>query len=234
MHFIDHIVEPTRLYLAWQPTSEDCHTRYIVGELLKEVCGDISLRYFLDTKDVNDAIKAGFDGYLAFPALEKVHHNVLDSFLRRIPPRERGDFTQYLEGLRLHPEAQLSDFALLGYSGAKLLSDGFSLIHPFDNVAGTCELMTEVSGFRHYVTQLNSELKVGDTVSLAIECNDVVSQRAVRVTYGDQLVGYINRGLKDTFIDWITNKRLVNAFVEKVNATSHRPAMYIFIQIKSC
>ena len=234
MHFIDHIVEPMRLYLAWQSAREDCRTRFLVGELLKGERGDISLRYSLNTKDVNDALKAGFDGYLAFPALEKVHHNVLDSFLRRIPPRERSDFTQYLEGLRLHPDAQLSDFALLGYSGARLLSDGFSLIHPFDNVSGPCELMTEVAGFRHYVAQLHSELKVGDTVSLAIEFNDVVGESAVRVVYGDQLVGYINRGLKDTFIDWITNNRLVNAFVEKVNGTSHRPALYIFVQIKSC
>lgn len=234
MHFIEHIVEPTRLYLAWQSASEDCRTRFIVGELFKEDGGVVSLRYFIGTKDINEAIKAGFDGYLAFPTLEKIHHNVLDSFLRRIPPRERGDFTQYLEGLRLHPDVQLSDFALLGYSGARLLSDGFSLIHPFDKVSGPCELMTEVAGFRHYATQLNHELKLRDTVSLTIEFNDVVSESAVRVTYGDQVVGYINRGLKDTFIDWITNNRIKNVFVEKVNGTSHRPALYIFVQIKSC
>lgn len=148
MHFIKHIIEPNRLLLAWQSPEEQCRTRYIVAEL-NATGTDISLTYLPQTKDNQEAQNKGFDSYPAFPSTNALHHNVLDAFMCRLPPRTRGDFTQYLEGLRLKPDAKLSDFALLGYSGAKLPSDGFSIIHPFSHVDGACELLLEAAGYRH-------------------------------------------------------------------------------------
>lgn len=233
MHFIEHIIEPERLYLTWQSRSEQHRTRFIVGELRKDADGEITLRYFTDTKDFEDAKKLGFCGYPAFRALDKVHGNVLDSFLRRLPPRTRGDFSEYLEGFRLHPQAQLSDFALLGYSGAKLLSDGFSLIHPFENVAGPCELLLDVAGFRHYSTRLKKELHIEQKIMFSVEFNEAVKEKAVRLLYEDETVGYVNRGIKNTFIDWHENGRIEDAVIEKINGTTERPALYLFVRIKS-
>jgi hypothetical protein len=152
MRFIEHIIEPTKLLLAWQASDEKHRIRYIVAEL-NRVGEEISLTYLPKTNDFAKAQEHGFEAYPAFQDINKTHHNVLDAFMRRLPPRTRGDFPQYLEGLRLRMNAQISDFALLGYSGAKLLSDGFSLIHPFDHVNGSCELLLEAAGYRHIQQQ---------------------------------------------------------------------------------
>lgn len=44
---------------------------------------------------------------------------------------------------------QLRDFALLGYSGAKLPNDGFELVHPFGDPPHAFEVLVEVVNFRH-------------------------------------------------------------------------------------
>jgi hypothetical protein len=102
------------------------------------------------------AQKNGFEPYPTFPDIELVYDNVIDAFMRRLPPRKRGDFTKYLEGLRLLPNASLRDFTLLGYSGAKPPSDGFSIIHPFNNIDSCCELLLKVAGFRHIIKEPSS------------------------------------------------------------------------------
>jgi len=117
MNFIRHIVEPTQLLLAWQSSNEEYRSRYIVAEL-NLIESEVNLRYLINTKDFRKAQTKGFEGYPAFQDFNKIHHNVLDAFMRRLPPRIRGDFSQYMEGFMLKPDTKLTDFALLGYSGA--------------------------------------------------------------------------------------------------------------------
>src|ERR1700676_5362033 len=100
MHFIEHIIEPTRLLMAWQSSDETHRTRYIVAEL-KLVAEKINLTYFTDSKDFQLAREHGFESYPAFPNINQTYHDVLDTFMPRLPPRTRGDLPQYLEGLRL-------------------------------------------------------------------------------------------------------------------------------------
>ena len=85
-----------------------------------------------------------------------VRQNVLPSFMKRLPPRSRGDFGRFLDALRIKSEAkdEISNFALLGYSGAKLPDDDFTVIHPFENASVPFELMLPVQGYRHYKEQL--------------------------------------------------------------------------------
>lgn len=230
MHFIKHFIEPTRLLLAWQSSNEAHRFRYIVGELS---CFDneVTLRYLTKTKDFNLAQEKGFEGYPAFPLTQEVYQQVLDTFMRRLPPRTREDFPQYLEGLRLPSNTELNDFTLLGYSGGKLLSDGFSIIHPFDNVPTTCELLAEVVRFRH-LPEEQRIIKLGDTVSFLIEdSHPATHEPAVRIIVNQKELGYINRGLVPTFLDWIKNNRIKNAWIEKFNGTAGRPAAYIYVEI---
>ena len=209
MRFIEHIIEPTKLLLAWQSSDEKHRIRYIVAEL-NRVGDEINLMYLVNTEDFRKAQSRGFESYPAFQDTNKVHHNVLDAFMRRLPPRTRGDFSLYLEGLRLKPETQFSDFALLGYSGAKLPSDGFSIIHPFNNVESACELLIEAAGFRHIKKDHDIEITIGDSASFSKQFNDTTQEEAIRITTADgKHIGYVNRGLIPTFFDWIAEELLV-------------------------
>lgn len=114
MHFIEHIIEPNKLLLAWQSLDEKDSTRYIVAELNRAENKKITLIYLINTEDFRKAQNKGFESYPAFPDIAKTYDNVFDTFMRRLPPRTRRDFPQYLEGLRLKPDVQLNDFALLG------------------------------------------------------------------------------------------------------------------------
>lgn len=86
MQFIEHIVEPTKLLLAWQSSSEEHRKRYIVAEL-NRIDNDVSLTYLVDTNDFKNAKNMGFESYPAFNDTTKTYHNVLDAFMRRLPPR---------------------------------------------------------------------------------------------------------------------------------------------------
>lgn len=233
MRFIEHIIEPTELLLAWQSSSEEDRSRYIVGRLHR-TDAEITLQYLVDTPDFRKARDIGFDLYPAFKDEHTTYSNVLDAFMRRLPPRKRGDFPQYLEGLRLKPDVDVSDFALLGYSGAKLLADGFSIIHPFNNVKGPCEILTEVAGFRHIKKNDGIEAKIDTPVSFEIEeFHPVTQQPAIKIITNGTHLGYVNRGLIATFLNWIADNRITNAWVEKANGTPDRPTAYIYVEVAS-
>lgn len=234
MRFIEHIIEPTKLLLAWQSLDENHRIRYIVAELNQN--GDtIDLTYLTQTKDFQEAQNKGFEGYPAFQDFNKTHSNVLDAFMRRLPPRTRGDFSQYLEVLRIKPDAQLSEFALLGYAGAKLPSDSFSVIHPFDNVEGLCELLLEAAGFRHIQKGGSAvkidELEIGDSASFAAEINNVTQEPAARIMVGARHIGYVNKGLIPAFREWIDTGRIVGAWVERKNGSPGKPTIYLYVKI---
>ncbi len=231
MRFIEHIIEPTKLLLAWQASDEKHRTRYIVAEL-NRMDKEISLVYLTQTSDFIKAKEHGFEAYPAFPDVNKTYHNVLDAFMRRLPPRTRGDFPQYLEGLRLKPDVQISDFALLGYSGAKLLSDGFSLIHPFDNVDGSCELLLEAAGFRH-IQQNKANIHIDEQAFFSKEFNEAIKEDAIRIDVKGNHIGYVNRGLIPTVLNWMEKDRIKGAWVEKINGTPGKPAVYLYVKVIS-
>jgi len=230
MQFIEHIIEPTKLLLTWRSPDEQQRTRFIIGEL-NRVGDEISLTYLNNTADFANAVQMGFSSYPAFQDTAIAHHNVINTFMRRLPPRSRGDFSQYLEGLRLKPDAQLSDFALLGYSGAKLPADGFSLIHPFENVNTACELFIEATGYSQMVK--DSNINAGDAVAFTLEQNDDVHEEAILISVHDKPVGYITRALIPTFKQWLIDKRISGAWVEKTNGTQTKPTLYLLVKISA-
>lgn len=231
MHFIEHIIEPNKLLLAWQSSDENHRTRYIVAELNRVENEQIILSYLVNTEDFRIAQSKGFNSYPAFPDTNKTYNHVLDAFMRRLPPRTRGDFPQYLEGLRLKPNVQLSDFALLGYSGAKLPSDGFSIIHPFNNANSSCELLIEAAGFRHIKKNHDIEINIGDHASFSKEFHDITQEEAVQIITNNKHIGYVNRGLIPTFLYWLQTGRIADAWVEKINGIPGKPTVYIYVKV---
>src|SRR4051812_28394155 len=124
MHLIQKIIEPKRLLIIWQALQNEIGTgkRYIVGEL-EHQHNNTLLRYYLNTPDFKDAIALGFKGFVFFDLNQEIHDlNVMGALARRIPPRERTDFDDFLRYNRIEPSVgrTMSDFALLGYTGGKL------------------------------------------------------------------------------------------------------------------
>jgi hypothetical protein len=122
---IQNLIEPTNLLLSWRPKT--VNELYLVAKIEREK-ENYSFTYLTETTEFEAAIKQGFCGYPAFSLRTRLHtNNVLDAFLRRLPPKTRGDYNLYLQQHGLPAPFPYSDFALLGYTGAKSPADGFVL-----------------------------------------------------------------------------------------------------------
>ena len=170
MSYIEHLIEPDRLLLSWQAQDSKDRSRYVVAELLDED-GDVTLNYLVESDDYCTAISHGFCGYPAFQTSQGSTFNtqVLDALTRRLPPRSRSDFYRYLELRGINPDSQISDFTLLGYTGAKLPDDGFEVVHPFNEIDSAFEIIVEVAGFRYESELQREEIELSSKVDFIAE-----------------------------------------------------------------
>lgn len=228
MHFIEHIIEPEKLLLIWQSSEESHRSRYVVGELYRSD-DTINLRYLPETTDFKEAQKQGFESYIAFPDTQQIYSNVLDTFMRRLPPKKREDFPQYLENFRIPKEATFSLFALLGYIGAKSPSDNFSLIHPFNNIQGSCELLVEATGYRHL--PIKRDIQIGDAAHFEEQTDEETCEKKIAISVNNELIGYVTHALLPTFQNWIQKKLITEAWVEKKNGQPGKPTLYLYVKV---
>lgn len=230
---IEHISEPQRLILAWQaPEGRGDRTRLAVGEL-ERAGPECVLRYYDGTPDVETAKSLGYAGYPAFPIdpdVPEYRAGVLSAFMRRLPPRSRPDFKRYVERLRLAPDLDLSDFALLAYSEAKLPSDGFSLVNTFEGVEGPCDLYLEIAGFRHHGANVVG-LAEGQPLTLEPEPSNPKDPKAMAFKAGGQIVGYVNRLQTDAFRRW-HERDSVEVTLERLDGSSEHPRGFVFVKIR--
>lgn len=236
-HRIEHFLEPRRLYLAWQaPDHLGNRVRWAVGVVERSDAG-CSLRYLQagaefeslnQGRSVEEVQLLGFVGYPGFPWKPRTYREgVLEAFLRRLPPRDRADFSAYLEQFRLPPQAEISDLALLAYTGAKLPSDGFSLVDPLDAEAEACELLIEIAGFRYH----GGVLQQGEPVRFEPEPDNANDPQAVAILQGAQRIGYVNRLKAPTFATWLQN-RSVSGVIERLNGNPDRPRAFVFVTVR--
>lgn len=227
MNLIKHVTDPDRLLLVWQAPESKSHVRFVVGELCQYE-GRVVFRYLSDTAEFKKACAEGFVGYPAFRKIgQEYTQGVLDSFLRRLPPRKRGDFVKYLEQWRLAPNVEISDFALLGHTGAKLPNDGFSLINPFDHIEPPYEFYIEVAGFRHQQNVSIDDISVGMNAVFIAEPTNEHNGDAVRIEVSGKKIGYVNNAQCKAFNRWL-RQYSIDASVERINGTSERPLIYIY------
>ena len=233
MRYIEHLVEPERLLLSWQTSipGEDSQ-RMFVAELIRQG-DDAKLVYLSESADFSRATDLGFDDYPGFDISKTVYENVLPSFMKRLPPRSRGDFGRFLGALRIRSDAEISDFALLGYSGAKLPDDDFTFIHPFENAPPPFELMVEVQGYQYYQDALpQADLLTDMQAFFEAEPDNPRDRQAIKILIGGLHVGYVCRGLTASFHDWIRRGLEISAYVERINGTEHKPKIYLYVSVK--
>lgn len=227
MNLIKHVPDPDRLLLVWQAPEGKSRARFVVGELCQHE-RQIVFRYLSDTAEFK---KACAEGFVCYPAFRKTNleytQNVLDTFLRRLPPRKRGDFGKYLEQWRLAPNVEISDFALLGFTGAKLPNDGFSLINPFDYIEPPYEFYIEVAGFRHQPNISIDDISVGMNAVFMAEPSNNHNGDAVKIEVGGKKMGYVNNAQCKAFNRWL-KRYFIHASIERINGTSDRPLVYIY------
>ena len=235
MKYIEHIIEPSRLLLSWQAPDGEDRKRHIVAELRRRG-DDADMVYLRQSEDYMQAKAKGFSGeYPGFPA-EKDHVGVLPAFMRRLPPRQRGDFDKFLDAIRICPNVAISDFALLGYAGARLPSDDFSIIHPFDDARPPFEFLLLVAGYRYYQANVPREsLKPGMAAKFEFDPDNPHDPQALRVVIPDvspHPVGYVCRGLLPQVRRWIVSGMRVEGTFERLNGTSERPLVYLFVAVR--
>jgi hypothetical protein len=234
MTTISHLVEPERLLLTWQPPDESApsRTRRVVGEVIPS--SDRSSAVFRYLSDGDDFARARALGFRGFPAFTIDHKSategVLDAFLRRLPPRKREDFADFLTQHWLPHPFPLSDFALLGYTGAKLPSDGFALVPVFSPTDLPCEYIMEVAGTRHVLEADLSAIELGDTLAIVSEPGNPVDSDALAILHGNKAIGYVNRAMRPTFYAWLEAGRLQVTVVRK-NGKPGRPLIYCKISV---
>ncbi len=234
MNILRHIAEPSRLLMTWQPLDETAssRTRRVIGEIRREKEGQIVFRYLQHTSDFEEARKAGFKGFPAFHLKDKddneVRQGVIESLMRRLPPRKREDFDDFLAQHRLPSPFNNSDMALLGYTGARLPSDGFALVPDFSASEVPCDYLMEVAGLRHIFGTDISSIHVGDPVEFVVDHDNPVDQDALLVICQGQKIGYVNRAFRETLHRWLKQYH-VSATIEKLNGKPERPLVYVRI-----
>lgn len=233
MNTLNHIVEPSRLLLTWQPSDEQAstRTRRVVGEVRIESGGQAIFRYLKNTHDFEEAKKAGFQGFPAFGDKQnEIRQGVIESLMRRLPPRKREDFDGYLAQHRLPAPFNYSDMALLGYTGARLPSDGFALVPDFPIDAVPCDFMMEVAGFRHVSQKDIESIRLGDEITFEIDANNPVDVDALAVVHQGHRIGFVNRAIRHIFHKWLQSHH-VEASIERINGKPERPLVYIRVSV---
>jgi hypothetical protein len=232
VNYIEHVREPCRLLLVWQ-AADGKRARHAVAELLRPETGPVRLRYLTGTTDFEAARAEGFFNFPAFRKPAQTYDlGVVETFMRRLPPRTRGDYAQYLEKFRLRPQTPISDFALLAYTGAKLPSDGFSILDPLDDVKTPCEVLLEVAGFRHVARVSPTEIPVGHAVRFVSEPDNAEDPKAVAVYLGEARIGYVPRQQAPA-VERLVREGAIEATVERVNGQPERALIYLFTQLQA-
>lgn len=241
-NLIERLVEPRRLLLAWQAPDLVPSDRFRWVVALVETNGEgCTLRYLRDGAEFRslnrgrafaELASLGYAGYPAFNLKRLVHdEGVLRTFMRRLPPRSRPDFQEYEHQFRLSPGLVLSDFALLGQTGAMLPSDGFSLVDPLAPEASHCDLLLEIAGYRYHAPEDKAAIEIGMPVELQPEPENEHDPSAVRVVAGTRKLGYINRLQAPTFRRWLESRR-VTGVIERLSGKAGHPRAFIFVRVR--
>lgn len=180
-----------KIYLTWRKDIDK--RRHIIGILNKD---NDNYSFMYSEENVAVAIKEDdFTYYPAFNEINKVYdENVLEVFKRRLLNPQRRDYDDFLNywGAVNYKE---DIFSLLGLTGAKLLTDNFEFIAPHSEVPA--KFNTDVSWLNtksdfivNSIRNFSNE-EIEKKLSLELEPDNEFDNKAVKVLYEDEKLGYI-------------------------------------------
>lgn len=240
--WIEHLADPMRLLLCWRPpTKFKPRTRWVVG-VLERVGGNAQFRYLHgsdfssrnDGRTERDLADMGFRGYPAFKWRsggdgDPYTSEATEAFLRRLPPRHRSDFTEYLCRFFVRPGSRISSFALLAATGARSPHDGFSLVDPFEEDVERRDVVLEVRGYHYYHSEADGEW-LDREVMLSPEPTNPHDPNAIQVKIDGRCIGYISRFQNVAVARWLRNGE-IHAWLVRINGSLAEPSALLFVRV---
>lgn len=237
MKLIEKLIEPKKLLIIWQAPGDDSNqpagTRFVVGEIVNDGAR-ARLRYY-NNKEVETAIHKGFNGLTAYPYEpdKDFNGNLVDILSKRLPPKSRGDYDDYLRSHRISPTADgITILSLLAYTSGKLEGDGFSFAHAFEEAEAPFDYAFEIAGFRYHqgmdikpITSLQNSV-----VDLKIEADNKHDKDAIVVLCKGHKLGYVPKGLNSVLKKFMSTHK-VTAFITKINGTLQKPNILVYLEI---
>ena len=206
-----------KIYLTWRRSAEN--QRYFVGVLSKDADNNYSFQY-LDEDNLKEAKNDGFTNYPAFNKLDEVYtKDVLEVFSRRLVPSSRLDYNKFLD-YWCAGEYKGNNFAILGLTGAKLMTDNFEFIAPHGEIPAV--FYTEVSWISKADPKLVNFIKnssfedVENKLTLKSESDNKYDKNAVKVLCDNYELGYIKSIHCDNVSNAIKNNRDIKLKVKNI------------------
>ncbi len=239
--WIEHPTEPHELILAWQAPDEfrdEDRRRWEIGVIYREGAS-VRFRYFEEPefgarnfgRTLEKLRSYGFAGYPAFkfePG-RTYASEVLETFERRLPPRSRADFKQYLDYFSIPEHIDVSLMQLLAISEARLPGDGFSLIDPLDSSMPTGEAAFEIAGYRHESPYTLPSL--GELLELKAEPDNKWDPQAVAVYLGPVRIGFVNKIQAPVVGTWLSTRE-IECVLLRFNGRQGAPRAYALLRIR--
>lgn len=232
MILVNNALDISTLLLVWQ-SNVNRHQRYRVGKVVRLENEQFAFSYDVGTDDYKTACAEGFTGYPAFKLDEQVFtNNVIDTFMKRLPPRKRKDFKKYLRNQCLPEKFEVNDFVLIAHTGVRLPSDGFDLIPDLSEAPIPFDYLTEVAGTRYDLSYSEFDaLTLGAHVYFEPEPDNEYDENAIAVYCGKVRVGYVNRLLCSTLSQLLATRE-VTAVIAKKSGTKERPLLYLMLMVR--
>ena len=179
------------IYLTWRKDIKK--ERHIIGKLCRNN-GRYSFSYIQENiKYLNE--NGVFLPYPAFPELNEVYaENVLEIFGRRLLNPQRRDYEDFLTYWGAN-NYKNDTFALLGLTGAKLLTDNFEFIAPHTEIPASFN--TDVSWLNTNSEYVVNEIRrlsnneVEQKIKLVLDTNNEFDKKAVKVMFENEKLGFL-------------------------------------------
>jgi hypothetical protein len=217
--------------MMWQTASDETRTRFHVADLIR-AGSSVALFYNWSSPDFWTAVQNGFQGHPAFGLGQAVHHNsVIEVMSKRLPPRSRNDFALFLYKHGLSNNPQMSDFALIGYTGGRLPADGFSFEIDFSIELAPYEFHMEVAGFRYYEgMKWEMDALLNQPIQFVREPTNPHDTNAVQIFVGQTKIGYVPRSYAP-WLGTITNYLRTMGVVSRIEGSPVHPHVYVYLSI---
>lgn len=182
-----------KIFLSWRLGKT--FSRIMVGTIDSTPSGVV---FAYIKEGVEEAKKFGFNGYPGFSLNQmEYQQNVLDFFSKRLINMERADTKELLDFWEINPIYKNDILYMLAMTQGKMQTDSFEFLASFMPANGVC-FVTDIAGLNFRNFDLG-QIKEGSILSFEREPNNMKDNKAVKVLFKGEVLGYIKRGHNEFF-----------------------------------